>query len=75
MKREKWKPSKEDVICMSHFKESDYDISPWSSKKTLRKEAIPSRFEFLEHLQKQPKSIDLYRRKEAVLKLIWILSP
>lgn len=56
MKREKWKPTNEDVLCMRHFKESDYDISPWSTKKTLKKDSVPSCFEFPEHLLQKPKS-------------------
>lgn len=53
MRREKFKPSGSSLLCCRHFSEDCYQISGWSSKKTLKKDAVPSIFEFPDHLVKK----------------------
>ena len=55
MKREKWKPSKWSTLCSGHFTDSCYDISPWATRKNLKQDAVPSIFNFPEHLRKTTK--------------------
>ena len=52
MKREKWKPGNRSVLCSRHFRDDCYNTAPWSSRKSLKSDAVPSKFEFPEHLQK-----------------------
>ena len=56
MRRDKWKPNNRDALCKRHFTSEDYNTSGWSSRKILKKDAIPSVFKFPEHLQKTSKS-------------------
>ncbi len=60
MRRDRWKPGKNDRICEGHFLSSDYHCPPSlagplsTGKKYLKKDAVPSVFEFPSHFQ--PKS-------------------
>ena len=53
-------PTKTSYICSQHFLPTDYTDAPFSHylnkapRKFLKKDAIPSLFEFPEHLQKKP---------------------
>lgn len=51
MKRNNFQPSKVAVICSNHFKESDYEINV-QGNKILKKDAVPTVFDFPEHLKK-----------------------
>ncbi len=55
MRRESFKPHKRDALCHNHFTFDDYNTSGWSSRKSLKADAVPSRFEFPEHLIKKTK--------------------
>ena len=52
MKRDKWKPGNQSVLCSRHFSDDCYNTAPWSSRKSLKKDTVPSKFEFMEHSQK-----------------------
>lgn len=52
LRREKWKPTKTSIICSKHFKDDDFDrSSPF--RVDLKKGAIPSVFEFPDHLRQK----------------------
>ena len=59
MRREDWQPSKSDRICEKHFLPSDYQYPqnlPYSrtlSRQCLKRDAVPSVFNFPEHLNKK----------------------
>ncbi|XP_045460820.1 THAP domain-containing protein 1-like [Harmonia axyridis] len=52
MRRKDYKPSATAVICSHHFKTEDYYINDYGTKK-LKKGAIPSVFNFPNHLVKK----------------------
>lgn len=56
--RKDWHPSKSHRLCASHFLPSDYIYPPSHStslgRKCLKKDAIPSVFNFPKHLMKKP---------------------
>lgn len=56
MRREKWIPSKSSKICSRHFTDDSYETSPWATQRRLKPNAVPSIFNFPEHLQKPNKS-------------------
>ena len=54
MKWQEWTPTKHLVLCEKHFKEEDYVCTKQhQTKKYLKKDAIPSIFEFPPHLVKK----------------------
>ena len=59
MRREDWQPSRSDRICEKHFLPSDYQYPrnlPYSrtlSRRFLKRDAVPSVFNFPEHLNKK----------------------
>ena len=59
MRREDWQPSRSDRICEKHFLPSDYQYPqdlPYSrtlSRRYLKRGALPSVFNFPEHLNKK----------------------
>jgi len=55
MRRDNFTPSKQSKLCSKHFTNDCYDISPWSSQKKLKNDAIPSIFDFPTHLNKNTK--------------------
>ncbi|XP_065652228.1 THAP domain-containing protein 1-like isoform X2 [Hydra vulgaris] len=55
MRRENFIPTKSSKICSKHFTPDSYVVSGWSSKKQLKKEAIPSVFNFPSSLVKKIK--------------------
>ena len=75
-KRDNWTPSKSAVLCEKHFKPSDYfcnDIELPSNlcvkRKRLKPDAVPSIFDFPEHLlpkcnARKPPRIRLTSEKE-----------
>ena len=57
MRRSNWQPSRSSYLCSAHFTKDDYIVPPGSEKKTkLKISAVPSIFNFPQHLQKQSKS-------------------
>lgn len=52
MRRDKFSPKKSSRICSKHFSNECYDTNPWSSKKKLKDDAVPTIFEFPDHLSK-----------------------
>ena len=60
MRRDHWTPTKASCICSQHFLPTDYTDAQFSqhlsktSRKFLRRDAIPSLFQFPGHLQKKP---------------------
>lgn len=63
-KREHFTPTNSSRICGKHFKETDY-IEHFGSK-SLKKDAVPSIFDFPKHLQK--KIVSRKRRRSISLK-------
>ena len=59
MRREDWQPSRSDRICEKHFLPCDYQYPqnlPYSStlsRRFLKRDAVPSVFNFPEHLNKK----------------------
>ena len=61
MRREKWSPTRNSRICEDHFLPSDYNFPPaiiteFSCKKYLKRDAIPSIFNFPDRVTKRYKS-------------------
>ena len=60
MRRDHWTPTKTSYMCSQHFLPTDYTDAPFSqhlsksSRKFLKRDAVPSLFEFPGHLQKKP---------------------
>ncbi len=60
MRREKWNPTKTAYICSQHFLASDYNYPPSLTqavslkRKYLKFDAVPSIFDFPDHLKKKP---------------------
>ncbi|KAF2905508.1 hypothetical protein ILUMI_00674, partial [Ignelater luminosus] len=52
---EDFKPSLTTVICSAHFTKNDY-LESGGNKKLLKKDAVPSVFNFLQHLQRKTSS-------------------
>ena len=50
MRRDKWKPTANSLLCHRHFKADDYITSGWSTKKQLKQDAVPSVFDFPAHM-------------------------
>lgn len=50
-RRQNWKPTTYSVICSAHFKKGDYQIRPGASKQYLKEDAVPSAFNFPDHLK------------------------
>lgn len=53
MRRDGFKPSKQSKLYWKYFTSDCYDINPWSSKKKLKSDAVPSIFDFPTHLIKK----------------------
>jgi len=49
MKRDKWTPKATDFICSKHFE--GYHLRKYASSVQLRENAVPTLFDFPEHLQ------------------------
>lgn len=56
MRRSNWTPSGLSRICSAHFEPDCYEQKGWASKKTLKGDAVPTIFDFPEHLQKKIKT-------------------
>uniref|UniRef100_A0A8D8T224 THAP domain-containing protein 2 n=1 Tax=Cacopsylla melanoneura TaxID=428564 RepID=A0A8D8T224_9HEMI len=56
MRRDKWMPNTHSVICSLHFTPDAFEQSGWASKRILKPDAVPSVFDFPEHLQKEVKT-------------------
>ncbi len=60
MGREKWNPTKTSYICSQHFLASDYNYPPSLTQavslkqRYLKYDAVPSIFDFPDHLKKKP---------------------
>lgn len=67
MKTTKWTPSKSSRICSHHFVPDDYDQSGWSSRKTLKPDAVPSVFSFPGHLQQKTENSRPPPRKRSLV--------
>uniref|UniRef100_A0A6P7H1P5 THAP domain-containing protein 2-like n=1 Tax=Diabrotica virgifera virgifera TaxID=50390 RepID=A0A6P7H1P5_DIAVI len=67
MRRENFKPTNSSKICSKHFTADSYITSGWSSKKQLKKDAVPSIFDFPNHLVKQVTTRKLPVKRETVL--------
>ena len=64
MRRDKWTPSKYERICENHFLPGDYNLPPTLGKyitgnRHLKTEAVPSVFNFPEHLKSSVKTTRL----------------
>ena len=57
MRRDKWRPTTNTVLCSKHFADEDFEPeSEHRQKRDLRKTAVPTIFDYPEHLQpKRPK--------------------
>ena len=57
MRRDKWKPTKNTVLCSKHFADEEFEPeAEHRQKRDLRKTAVPTIFDYPEHLQpKRPK--------------------
>lgn len=57
MRRAKWKPGRNTVICSRHFENEDFEpFAEHRMKRELKKTAVPTIFDYPEHLQpKKPK--------------------
>uniref|UniRef100_UPI00358EA584 THAP domain-containing protein 6-like n=1 Tax=Myxine glutinosa TaxID=7769 RepID=UPI00358EA584 len=65
MKRvEGWKPKPWDVVCSQHFLPVDFDLT--GQTKRLRHDAVPSKFDLPEHLQKHEKKRQTQTSKRAL---------
>ena len=68
MKRADWKPTKYSVLCAEHFTPADYvsmgvQSIEGQAKKYLKTDAVPSIFNFPEHLVKKTKLRTPAKRK------------
>lgn len=54
LRRELFKPSKKTVVCCDHFTPESFDRTGQTIR--LRKDAVPTRFDFPKHLQKKAKT-------------------
>ncbi|XP_067122862.1 THAP domain-containing protein 6-like [Centruroides vittatus] len=54
-KRAKWQPTRWSVLCSAHFSSDSYYLSS-TTHKILKKNAVPSIFEFPDHLKKKNES-------------------
>ncbi|XP_012561491.1 THAP domain-containing protein 1-like [Hydra vulgaris] len=52
MRLESFNPTKSSKICSNYFKQESYIVCGWSSKKQLKKDAIPGIFDFPSSLMK-----------------------
>ena len=62
LKRKNFKPSKSSRICSRHFKPTDYDPPVVSGPPHLKKDAVPSDFDFPDHLQPKKKDWRILQR-------------
>jgi len=51
LRRDKWNPSKWSFVCCKHFKETYYVTPPGLPNPRLKRNAVPSMFDFHKHLQ------------------------
>lgn len=51
VRRENFKANGSTRICSDHFLGSDYKVRPGASSKYLKDDAVPSLFDFPEHLK------------------------
>ena len=70
MKWANWMPNKYSVLCGKHFTPNDYvndgkQAIEGQSKKYLKKDAVPSTFDYPPHLTKQTTSRPLPKKREA----------
>lgn len=64
-----WKPTKLSFICSKHFKDEDFITKKSENTRAkLKKDAVPSIFDFPKHLIKE-KKVDLLLRKGKLLML------
>ncbi|XP_072387136.1 THAP domain-containing protein 2-like [Diabrotica undecimpunctata] len=66
IRRENFKPTKSSKICSKHFTADSFITSGWSSKKQLKKDAVPSIFDFPNILIKQVKTRKFSVKRETV---------
>nr|XP_047141276.1 THAP domain-containing protein 2-like [Hydra vulgaris] len=69
MRRDGFTPSKQSKLSGKHFTIDCYEVSPWSSQKKLKSDAIPSIFDFPTRLKKRTITLTI------VLLMLTILSP
>ena len=53
IRRENWQPTQYSYICSKHFDDSCFVVRPEKSGHRLHEHAVPSIFNFPEHLQKK----------------------
>ena len=53
IRREKWHPNRHSYICSLHFEDSCFVVRPGKIGHRLYEHAVPSIFNFPEHLQKK----------------------
>jgi len=52
VRRDKWVPTKNSVICSKHFQNEDFQpTAEHRQKRELKQTALPTIFDFPEHLQ------------------------
>ena len=51
LRSDKWNPSKWSFVCSKHFKEADYVTPPGLTNPRLKRNVVPSIFDFPKHLQ------------------------
>jgi hypothetical protein len=77
MKWDNWKPSKYAVLCEIHFTRDDYvKVEGWKSlKSVLKRDAVPSVFNFPPHLKKAAKGRTPVKRKAPSPKEVPVKKP
>jgi hypothetical protein len=77
MKWDNWKPSKYAVLCEKRFTRDDYvNVEAWESlKSTLKRNAVPSVFDFSPHLKKAAKARTPVKRKAPSPNKVQVKKP
>lgn len=59
MRRENFTPSASSRLCSDHFRTEDFQVRPGAVSRWLKEGAVPSVFEFPDHLKVQAMNIVL----------------
>ncbi|XP_065682278.1 THAP domain-containing protein 2-like [Hydra vulgaris] len=67
MRRDGFTPSKQSKLSGKHFTIDCYEVSPWSSQKKLKSDAIPSIFDFPTRLKKSTYSRKPPKNRQSII--------